>query len=1073
MIIKNGLKTYQIGDKLKIDILLSGDIYKIHFEEQMINQLKGNLIDGMVSNIYLRNFNTKERVPLLGLKGSNVKTTLLDNQILYEGSVLGVSYEVLLSVKDFTYIYQVSLEGNGDYELYFTQDIGLNHEGAILNNEAYNAQYIDHRIFETKDGYITLSRQNQGKNDLLQIGSNCSISSYSTDMLQFYGLSFKESREIVGLKEAELENKNLQYEMPLIALKTKPFTLGKKVISFYGLYVPNHEEILKEPLKVEIDYVNKNKKIKELKFIKPLIGEVLNGLSVRHPSRNRSFVEYNEDKKVIAFFDENKHIVKKEKELLTERTHGHLMISGDILNAGITMASTNFMNGIFASRIVIGNTNFHRLNGDLRNQLNLQTISGLRAYLKLNNKWHLLNVPSYYEMTASKTSWVYVIDNDEIKIDYQVALNKCAQRLTFKSKNNLTYDVIFTNQLILGDNEYKNEINLNIKDEEVIVKFYNNRLVNDNYPNLKYKISSKDVKYTNDSIFFKEEKGHGLLIMEYKAKSEIIIDILGTIDEFETNKIDYKEEFNKYENFIKTLINLEVKSDLEIASKFNKTLYWYTHNALVHYSSPHGLEQTGGAAWGTRDILQGPFELFLAYKRYDIARNILLKVYSRQFLETYDWPQWFMFDKYYYIQAHDSHGDIIVWPLKALADYLTITSDYSILKEEVTYFSIMENRFIKGDTVISHVKNQITAIINSSIKNTSLPKYGGGDWNDTLQPKDSFLTEKMVSSWTISLIYEALHSFSKNIRKSDVKLYNLVNDFSIKLKEDYYKYIMIDSKPAGFIVFDNEKPTPLLHPNDRKTGIKYRLLSYQQPIISELISKEEALNNHTLMLKHLKFPDGMRLMDKPVTYKGGLKTYFQRAETASNFGREVGILYVHAHIRHIEALAKLGFHKEMKEELEEINPIGINSVVKISNIRQSNVYFSSSDANFYDRYLAKEQFHLLKEEKIKVKSGWRLYSSGPGIYINQLISNYLGIKQIDNKLYLDPVHKLDKLEVKCIYKNKEIIVKYFMNDNKDYLLINNSKIDILREKEYYRKGGYLINNDLLKDKNIIEIHYKK
>ena len=61
MIIKNELKTYQIGNKLKIDILPSGDIYKIHYEEYMINQLKGNLIDGMVSNIYLRNFNTKSR----------------------------------------------------------------------------------------------------------------------------------------------------------------------------------------------------------------------------------------------------------------------------------------------------------------------------------------------------------------------------------------------------------------------------------------------------------------------------------------------------------------------------------------------------------------------------------------------------------------------------------------------------------------------------------------------------------------------------------------------------------------------------------------------------------------------------------------------------------------------------------------------------------------------------------------------------------------------------------------------------------------------------------------------------
>ena len=29
----------------------------------------------------------------------------------------------------------------------------------------------------------------------------------------------------------------------------------------------------------------------------------------------------------------------------------------------------------------------------------------------------------------------------------------------------------------------------------------------------------------------------------------------------------------------------------------NQLTRWYTHNMLVHYLSPHGLEQYGGAAW--------------------------------------------------------------------------------------------------------------------------------------------------------------------------------------------------------------------------------------------------------------------------------------------------------------------------------------------------------------------------------------------------------------------------------------------------------------------------------------------
>lgn len=34
------------------------------------------------------------------------------------------------------------------------------------------------------------------------------------------------------------------------------------------------------------------------------------------------------------------------------------------------------------------------------------------------------------------------------------------------------------------------------------------------------------------------------------------------------------------------------------AEKLNLTVYWYAHQMLVHYASPHGLEQYSGAAWG-------------------------------------------------------------------------------------------------------------------------------------------------------------------------------------------------------------------------------------------------------------------------------------------------------------------------------------------------------------------------------------------------------------------------------------------------------------------------------------------
>ncbi|HCB66609.1 MAG TPA: cellobiose phosphorylase, partial [Acholeplasmataceae bacterium] len=112
---------------------------------------------------------------------------------------------------------------------------------------------------------------------------------------------------------------------------------------------------------------------------------------------------------------------------------------------------------------------------------------------------------------------------------------------------------------------------------------------------------------------------------------------------------------------------------------------------------------------------------------------------------------------------------------------------------------------------------------------------------------------------------------------------------------------------------------------------------------------------------------------------------------------------MHAHIRYIEAMAKIGQANDAYEGLFTINPILIQETVNNAYYRQSNVYFSSSDAWFMDRYQAKKEFNRIKSGSIAVKGGWRLYSSGPGIYINQMISNVFGIRQYHQDLVLDPV----------------------------------------------------------------------
>ncbi len=61
---------------------------------------------------------------------------------------------------------------------------------------------------------------------------------------------------------------------------------------------------------------------------------------------------------------------------------------------------------------------------------------------------------------------------------------------------------------------------------------------------------------------------------------------------------------------------------------------------------------------------------------------------------------------------------------------------------------------------------------------------------------------------------------------------------------------------------------------------------------------------------------------------------------------------------------------------------------------------------------------------MKVKAGWRLYSSGPGIYLSTFIHHFLGIKVQQNKLVIDPMipPSLKGLIISCHFQNQPLKV---------------------------------------------------
>ena len=250
-------------------------------------------------------------------------------------------------------------------------------------------------------------------------------------------------------------------------------------------------------------------------------------------------------------------------------------------------------------------------------------------------------------------------------------------------------------------------------------------------------------------------------------------------------------------------------------------------------------------------------------------------------------------------------------------------------------------------------------------------------------------------------------------------------------------------------------------------------------IISGIFTKEQALHHQELIEQHLKGPDGARLMDRPLKYKGGIQTIFQRAESSTFFGREIGLMYIHEHIRYAESLAFMGKADAFVKALRQANPVAYREIVPCGDIRQSNCYYSSSDVTFKNRYEADERYDDIKTGKIELKGGWRVYSSGPGIYITLIVSRLLGLRNEFGKVIIDPVIPLsfDGFSASMNFLGHSITFKFNIKEESfspKKISINGKVIEFIHENNKYRMGGAVIASDLFlsllnRKENTVEI----
>jgi cellobiose phosphorylase len=179
-------------------------------------------------------------------------------------------------------------------------------------------------------------------------------------------------------------------------------------------------------------------------------------------------------------------------------------------------------------------------------------------------------------------------------------------------------------------------------------------------------------------------------------------------------------------------------------------------------------------------------------------------------------------------------------------------------------------------------------------------------------------------------------------------------------------------------------------------------------------------------------------------------------------------MYTHAHLRYAESMARHGDADALFLALRQINPIGIRAAVPNARPRQANCYYSSSDAAVADRYEGLSRYQDVRSGKIDVEGGWRVYSSGAGIWLRILHQCLLGLRRGKTQLVVDPVlpKALDGLTVDTELDRRRVTVLYEIGKagcGPRALMLNRTHLTFEREPNPYRTGGAVVSMELIAD----------
>jgi len=1091
----------------------NGSIRRLEHRDILLNLFLGNEMEGGPTNLYLRRHGTSmASIPLLGPRSPAVFA--LDQQGLTahgEWNGLRITAALTLASSAAAWFWHVTLENTGQVaatvDLIYAQDVALASYDLVRLNEYYVSQYVDHTpLTHPACGVVLAVRQNlpmRGRHPWAVLGSLGRGVSFATDALQFHGLATRAGDVAVGLTQPQLPAKRRQHEHAMAVIQDAPVRLEPNAVvhlGFFGWFEEDHPTATST---ADLALVDKALGLPEAKSIldrrvaaagtpaaatlfsgRPLLtgldlsaAEIaaLFGHDLRH-------VEREHDTLLSFFTGRHRHVVLKAKELRVLRPHGHIVRTGNGLTPDeASLTSTMWMAGVFNSMLTQGHVSINRLLSTTRSYLSLLRANGQRIFVELPDGYALLDVPSAYEISPNGCRWLYKHADGLIEVRSWACLDHHELYLSVAVLAGAPCRFLIAHHIALHGDDGVDAVPVRFERDEggIVIRPAPESEVGRRFPAGSFRIDpgwgASIERVGGDELLFADGRSRQqpYLAIVTAPASSVSFRITGglTSSAGVTRAVAdltaaMAAEQDRAERFWREMtgaLTLRSPASSPLAgdvARLQEILPWFAHNAVIHYLAPRGLEQFSGGGWGTRDVTQGPVELLLALGQWGPLRDLLLRVYRAQNADG-DWPQWFMFfEREWRIRPADSHGDIVLWPVLALAEYLLASEDGAVLDEVVPFFHPEGPDHAEQAALWGHVERALAVMAARLIPGTHLAAYGHGDWNDSLQLVDPTMRQRLCSAWTVTLHYQTLTTLARALRRVGRPAPAAgFEAMAARVRADFQRLLIVDDTLAGFAyVHPDGRIDYWLHPQDRRTGIRYRLLPMIHALINDLLTPDQAKAHVGYIQQHLLGVDGARLFDRPPPYRGGPQQYFQRAESSAFFGREIGLMYMHAHLRYAQAMAHVGDAAAFFLALRQANPVGIGAVVPPAALRQANCYFSSSDAAFADRYEALEYYGQVKTGAVALEGGWRIYSSGAGIAMRLIHQEFLGLRREKSALIIDPVipPSLDGLQAEGELAGRTLRTTYRIGEagyGPTAVTLNGQQLPFTREANPYRTGG--------------------